>query len=533
MEVLKSPLKWPEKFFYFCALLFVLPALLIGLGQVNIFLGVDEATRGMVALEMMISNNYLVPTINGELYYNKPPLFNWLLIAFFQLTGSKSEFVMRLPVALSLVGFGALIFAFNRKHLGFFPALLSGFMLITCGRVLFWESFFAYIDITFSAMVYLGFMLIYHYHEQEKYWHLFILSYLVAAVAFMLKGLPGIVFQGITLTVFFAYQRQWKRFFSIPHIVGGLLFLFIVGAYYFAYSQQHSLEDLLYRLWDESAKRTAIEKGIGAAVQDFFVFPLEMFYHYVPWSLLAALFVFRKGFWGVIKEQPYPKFLVFTFLANIILYWTSPDVYPKYILMLVPLVFTLGYYFYLNHPIPWRVKAFDIVCIIGGVAACLACMAFPFLPNMSDQPYAFLVAWGLAIPLGGIAWLMFKRPASRLILLVNAMLLFRIAFSWFIWSQRAPKVEPFRQDAFKVVEIVQDAPLAFLNHETVQFGLSFYLTRERMKIVPKTDQAVPGTYYLTTEAEVKHMDSKAQKFKIWYELPNVEDGSTLYLVTLE
>ena len=63
------------------ACLLLLPALLINLGLMT-FID-DEAIRALVALEMKWSGNFITPTLHGEYYYNKPPLFNGILLVFF------------------------------------------------------------------------------------------------------------------------------------------------------------------------------------------------------------------------------------------------------------------------------------------------------------------------------------------------------------------------------------------------------------------------------------------------------------------
>ena len=60
----------------FAALLFLaIPPFFINLGLLPLF--ADEPTRANVALEMILSGNYSVPTIGGEYYYNKPPVYNY------------------------------------------------------------------------------------------------------------------------------------------------------------------------------------------------------------------------------------------------------------------------------------------------------------------------------------------------------------------------------------------------------------------------------------------------------------------------
>lgn len=65
----------------------------------------DEIRRGLVTLEMMLRDNYMVPTINGELYLNKPPLYNWLLALSYKAFG-VNEFALRIPVIAAIFWFG-------------------------------------------------------------------------------------------------------------------------------------------------------------------------------------------------------------------------------------------------------------------------------------------------------------------------------------------------------------------------------------------------------------------------------------------
>jgi len=82
-------------------LVLLLPALFINLGMLPLI--ADEATRGLVAFEMGQSGNLIIPTINGEYYFNKPPLYNWILLGFFDLFDQYSEFILRLPSVISLL----------------------------------------------------------------------------------------------------------------------------------------------------------------------------------------------------------------------------------------------------------------------------------------------------------------------------------------------------------------------------------------------------------------------------------------------
>ncbi|MDV7402029.1 glycosyltransferase family 39 protein, partial [Arthrospira platensis SPKY1] len=90
------------------------PALLINLGLMTLI--DDEALRAWVALEMQLSDNYIVPTVHGDFYYKKPPLYNWLLLGVFWLTGSMEEWAIRLPTVCFLLLYCGTIYYFVWRH---------------------------------------------------------------------------------------------------------------------------------------------------------------------------------------------------------------------------------------------------------------------------------------------------------------------------------------------------------------------------------------------------------------------------------
>src|SRR5574338_939882 len=79
------------------------PAFLVHLGLIA-FIG-DEGIRSLVAFEMKMSGNFIVPTMNGEFYYNKPPLYNWFIYGMSMLLGHFGEWPSRLTTLISLGGF--------------------------------------------------------------------------------------------------------------------------------------------------------------------------------------------------------------------------------------------------------------------------------------------------------------------------------------------------------------------------------------------------------------------------------------------
>src|SRR5690242_12770592 len=69
----------------------------------------DESRRAVVTAEMIISHDYLTPTINAEVYLNKPPLYNWVVAGYFKLFGNYSMFAFRLQVIVAVFVMGLVI----------------------------------------------------------------------------------------------------------------------------------------------------------------------------------------------------------------------------------------------------------------------------------------------------------------------------------------------------------------------------------------------------------------------------------------
>ena len=171
---------------YYLILVLLVPALLINLGIVTLI--DDEALRALVGLEMKYSGNFIAPTVNGEFYYKKPPLYNWILLSFFELTGTVNEWTVRLPTVFFLIAYASTIFYYLRKHFSFHLSFLGALMMITCGRMLFYDSMLGLIDTCYSWTVFVSFMVVYHSFEKEEWLKLFVLSYLLAAVGFLMKN---------------------------------------------------------------------------------------------------------------------------------------------------------------------------------------------------------------------------------------------------------------------------------------------------------------------------------------------------------
>ncbi|MEM6801734.1 MAG: glycosyltransferase family 39 protein [Bacteroidota bacterium] len=498
----------PAVLYWTCAIL-VVPALFINLGLTAIWM--DEPTRALVAMEMMISENFVTPTLMGEYYYNKPPLYNWMLIGLFDLFGENNEFVLRIPAAFFLMVYGITIFLTIRKYLNWKIAFMTALMLITCGRMLIFSSYIGHIDIFYSWLTYMSFIAIYEFYQREQYLLLFTVSYFLASLGFMCKALPSIVFQGGTLLAFFVYNKDFKRLLSWQHIVGGLLFLSIVSLYFFVYSQYNSLETYFQTLWFESSRRTVIEKSFLESIAHLFTFPFATIYHLLPWTLFVV-FCFKKGFFKELLANSFLKFCVWIFLANVLVYWASPDTRPRYLFMLYPLLFCVLAYAYESAKEDKRQWVNIFYYLTGSLAIVLGLGVWvvPFVEVLADLS----LVWGKVALVSGIilgaGFLLFRLKTHRFVLLAICMLGIRLGYDFFVFPHRqlTGTFDKWKQNALDIAEIAEGEELYV--YPTFEFNqeLIYYITRERNEILRGKTEILPNTFYLCTDTILQDMPHK-------------------------
>ncbi len=513
-----------ERLVFYLILLVSLPVFLINLG-VPPFLE-DEGIRSLVAMEMDLSGNLITPTLNGEPYFNKPPLYNWILLSVFNSTGVISELTARFPTVIFLYLFTLTIYLFVRRHLSEKTAILSALLFLTCGRILFWDSMLALIDICFSWVVFLMFCWIYEQHRRRHFLALYLGAYFLATIAFFLKALPALVFLGFTLLAVQIKDGTWKKLFGWQHFAGMGLMASFFGLYLFLYSRHSSIEDLLVVFVSESTKRTVIEHGLLDTLLQIFMFPFEMLYHFLPWSLLGLLF-FAKGALRKIWNHEFISFCAVVFMANIWIYWTSPAIYPRYLFMLAPLFFTAGIFLYFELSTSWMKKVVDVSLMVLGVGVVLA-SGFAFFAEETAHTRGLWWKWSIPVLVMVLCLLfMLRKPQARMIGLAVFLLAARLGYDLIVLPLRVENriQAETKQDATRIGKNLKGEEFFIYHIDSMKYDASFYISLQTERILQKTDQLTPGGYYLVNpykypilfeEAEFEFIDSIRVKRKEKY-----------------
>lgn len=481
------------------ALLLCLPAFLLNLGSVA-FIG-DEGIRTLVALEMKLSGHYLVPTLNGEGYFNKPPLYNWFILLTSAIFGHFGEWPTRLTTLLFLGLFSWSVYKYTRKHFDQLTSVSLALMLITSGRILFWDSMLGLIDICFSWIVFLNFMTLYHLGKEGRWKWMFITSYFLCAIAFLLKGLPAVVFQGISVfTTLFFYKVFRKKIFSADHFIGAGLGLLPMLVYYVIYASQASLKNVFSILWDQSVQRTGVHFGILKTITHVFAFPFEQTYHFLPWSLLIATF-FHPRFRQWLRQNPFVHFCFWMLIANLPVYWLSVQVYPRYLLMFLPLFNLIGLYV-LQQSIEvgqkwWTVFHYAFIFLSGIVAAMILLM--PLHPRVYSTD-GIIEIWIIASVMMLICFAGVLFDSKRMFLwVVITLLVTRSVFSFVILPLRSQDFSEnkCREDCRRLATAYGDKAWYILGNTEMHEVARYYTSAFKNQIIRKAEAIHDSTaYYL-------------------------------------
>lgn len=484
-----------ENGFRVVIILLLLPALFINL-DIKSFTE-DESLRALVALEMIYSDNFITPTLNGSDYYNKPPLWNWILAAAFMLTGEPGEGVARSMTVLSLLAYALLVYLSFRRYFSERTGFIAALAVITCGRFLFWDSMLALIDTFYSLVVFLQWIVIYEWGRKQKYLTLMLLSYLLTATGVMLKGLPSLAFQAISLLVFFIDQRKFSILFSWKHLTGILLLFSVLGTYYYHYYQLNpELLQAWGTLYNQSAMRTPLNTGLWDTVKHLFTFPVYHIYQFLPWTLLLILFADRKNRVQFF-QHPFSRFALLMGAANLVIYWVSPQVYPRYLLMFLPLLFGPLLYRYNKDKINkgiW-VNRVEIVFLAGMIILTILPIAAYIEKDIAIVNHWPSITWVSVLLLGAVTLAYISFPWYRLHSLIIFLLIARISFNLLVLPVRTfhDKATLNRKTTIEAAEAVPDSASVFIykriNQEATSYTNSFYFTRKLGKIVTE-DSAI-------------------------------------------
>jgi len=429
-------------------------------------------------MEMVLSGDYLQPTIFGEPYFNKPPLFNWVLATCFKLTGSFSEWAVRVPSILAFLLTGLFLFLLFRRTLGLRAAFLAALFFLTAADPLFYGTVNAgEIDLFLVLPVFFQVAALPLFFQRRQFLTMFLVSYTCMAVVFLTKHFAAFAFQAVALSALVVSTKNWRVLFGWQHLSGAAVFAALVGTYTYAYAQQYPVAPYFFNLLAETGEKSGAD-GIGERLIYMLGYPLVLLKLLFPWSLLVFLFIKKKSL-QVFRRNPLPYFCLVFSVLSVGLYWLLPETRDRYLYPLFP-----------------------FFCVV---------LALLFLDFSKIK----------------------LRHAIYIALVLAAL---RIAYNMFIMPLQKQRLT-YRNHASEILKITEEQQVALVGWETVRhldhklfgrkiyegelrtppiipYALPYYITKQTGKIIFYHPELKPGIFYLAP-----HDFMKNSPHDVFYQIP--------------
>lgn len=354
---------------------------------------VDETRYVSMARDMFHSKDFLTLYLNGEYFFEKPPLYFWGECLSFAIFGKINEFTARFPVALYGTLSTLIVYFTGKKIVSRRFGFISAVILATTLEFVMLAKF-AILDIVvttcvgFSVMF--GFLTQFVQDKNKKYfWWLF---YIFSGLAVMAKGIPGFVVPFAVMFFVTIANKTFKQVFRPQYILPGfLLFFLIVVPWHLIMFKIH--DPLFFR---EYIIKHHLERFLNSneinREQPFYFYFITVLWGLIPWvfSAIAVGITKLKSFkkFAVENLSDRHKFLLFNVIAFVVtmLFFSSSST--KLITYILPVyfftAFIMGalwesYVFDEKYKKPVNLSVYILggICIFAGVVTCFAKYVLP------------------------------------------------------------------------------------------------------------------------------------------------------------
>ena len=504
-------------------------------------------------MEMVLNDQYIVPTIHNEPYFNKPPLFNWVQVAFFKLSGSFNEPVCRIPGLLSFILTGVFVYLLGRyifdKRTGLFASL---FYMTSADIYLYGSVNSGGVDLFLGLLIMVQIGSVLYFHKRDRFLLLFITSYIFTALGFLSKGLPSVVAQFITLVVLGIYGKCFRKLLSYKHLIGILIFLLITAGYFIIYSRNADPLSLLINFVTESGKRFSSSNGIADILMQLIYLPQRLLVSLLmPWSLVLFLLM-KSPVRKILAGSGNFKFFVWLFAGNTFLYFLAPDYHHRYLYPFLPFAFLILAKIYVSG-MEYEYKFIRMITVILIIILSIGIFSLNFITDLSNVRFLFVktLVIGLLFLILAVFTLKFRFNYLFGFALIMILLRFTVDLIY-LPGQQDSGLLTFRATANKLVALTQNnrvyltgepdrfdvaleiGPLAIPGTDVtltvppmIPYQIPYYITKSTGKIMEYTTNLVPGNFYL---ARVNSLPS--ENIEILYQFDDNFIGYELALFRL-
>jgi 4-amino-4-deoxy-L-arabinose transferase-like glycosyltransferase len=407
----------------------------------------DEGIHAAMARNMVVTGDWVTPTFNGEGFYDKPVLFNWLGAASFELLGF-TELAARLPAAVLGIACVLLTYLLGRKMFGSTVGFLGGLILATSGLFVVLSRAVQY-DMVLTFFTTLALFLFYSGVVDEKHRRrYFLLFYVAAAFAVLAKGPLGLALPALVIGPYLLLTRRFHLLREMQIGWGVLIVLAIASPWYVLMGVSN----------DDFFSHFFLGQNLGYFLSTESRHP-EPFYFYLlvlpgllfPWTAFLALAIYRPLRNLQSRSRDPIRFLLVWVIVIFLFFSLAVSKLETYLLPLFPAVALLIALLWeellttghegLRRGLFW----FHLPVVAVSLAAVVYIWLYPPLEKSLrygiDQTVLFALAVPIAALLTASLWLLWsRRYSASLGALVGVMVAGLVVFTTIF----APATDPYR-----------------------------------------------------------------------------------------
>lgn len=263
----------------------------------------DEGRYSEIAREMVATGDYITPRLNGVAFLDKPALYYWLQASAITLFGLK-EWALRLwPALMGVIGCVSTLmigrWLFNR-HTGWLAAIT-----LATSPIYYGGAHYANLDLEVAVLITLTLYALIaglQFPAGEKTRsHFFLAAWILAALAFLTKGMIALAFPATITTLWLICSGQFRSLKEMLFFKGPLLFAALVLPWYFLVEKANP-GFLRFFFIDQQVLRFLAHGDFNNQSAWWFYLPV-VFAGFLPWSIFAAQAIKdafnRKGLSGI------------------------------------------------------------------------------------------------------------------------------------------------------------------------------------------------------------------------------------------